>query len=77
MSLAHSRRALRPIVAGLKDFVTHNEIETVWSSLGQPTPNREGSKAERILGSFDSLPANELIAVTESLSEQRPRQQIL
>ncbi|ASU81100.1 DUF559 domain-containing protein [Actinopolyspora erythraea] len=72
MEHADLRALIRPVVIGLKDGYTHDELPDFCRRLGlpQPSPKEEGTKANRLKASFDALPDPDLIAVADRLLQQ-------
>ena len=52
--------------------MTHKEIGIVCSKLGMSTPPAEGTKAERLLASFDGTPDTQLPSVAKLFLKQYP-----
>lgn len=65
MDLERLRELVWTAIAGLSDMHTHARLGEACMQLGLPRPPDEGSKRERVAGSFDALPDTDLPTVAE------------
>lgn len=65
------RRSLADPILRLKDCATHTLLPQLCADLGLPPLSDEGSKAQRIAASFNSVLDHELRAVAEKFLELR------
>ena len=72
MDSVRVHEVLRPLIIGLKDMSTHDELPAMCEKLGLPVPDTDGSKAERMSGSFDKLPDVDLPRVAARFLELHP-----
>lgn len=70
MSVAELRTALRNLIVGQKDRLTHEEIEAACAKLGMPAPPADGTKAERLEASFKATPDIQLRNVATNFLNQ-------
>lgn len=66
------RNAIRPVVMSLANTGKHTTLPETCIRLGLPTLPDEGSKAERVKASFDSLPDPNLQVLASRLLEFHP-----
>src|ERR1051326_1447615 len=72
MDLVALRALLRSHVVALSDAATHKTLPDIWRGLGLPVTDIEGSKRERMIASFDAVPASGLEAVALQFLRHHP-----
>ena len=65
MAIPGFRGLLRGLIGDLKDCGTHEALPGICEQLGMRPPEAEGSKRERLHGSFDASPDSDLVAIAE------------
>lgn len=71
MDLPRLRDILEPLVVGLKDAGTHDDLPSICERLGLPAPG-EGSKRDRMRASFNALTDENLPSAAQRLLNQHP-----
>jgi very-short-patch-repair endonuclease len=72
MDTARLRDVIRPHIIALKDAGTHEMLPIICKKLGLPSPDSSGSKAERMIDSFEALSDLDLPRVAERFLELHP-----
>lgn len=72
MNYEELRLTLRPLIEGLSQLWTHKDLPDLCQQVGLRSLSAEGSKRERVCGSFDSMPDDALPMIAERLLKLHP-----